>query len=321
MRVLIWHVHGSWTTAFVQGEHTYLLPLTPDRGPDGRGRARTWVWPDTAIEVAADRLRETDIDVVILQRPQEEELTRQLTGRRPGVDVPAIYLEHDAPWGDVPLTRHPMADRPDLHLVQVTHFNDLFWDIGRTPVTVIEHGVVDPGPRWTGDIPRAAVVVNEPLRRGRYTGTDLLPFFAERASLDVFGMGVAGLPARLGTPAGVVRAVEDLPQEQMHAELARRRVYLHPFRWTSLGLSLIEAMHLAMPVVAIAATEVTEAIPPGAGIVSTRRDQLRESVRRLIADPAEGAILGKAAREAALARYGLARFLADWDRLLREVTR
>ena len=107
----------------------------------------------------------------------------------------------------------------------------------------------------------------------------------------------------------------------MHAELARRRVYLHPFRWTSLGLSLIEAMHLAMPVVAIAATEVTEAIPPGAGIVSTRRDQLRESVRRLIADPAEGAILGKAAREAALARYGLARFLADWDRLLREVTR
>ena len=206
MRVLIWHVHGSWTTAFVQGEHTYLLPLTPDRGPDGRGRARTWVWPDTAIEVAADRLRETDIDVVILQRPQEEELTRQLTGRRPGVDVPAIYLEHDAPWGDVPLTRHPMADRPDLHLVQVTHFNDLFWDIGRTPVTVIEHGVVDPGPRWTGDIPRAAVVVNEPLRRGRYTGTDLLPFFAERASLDVFGMGVAGLrPARHARRGGTRR--------------------------------------------------------------------------------------------------------------------
>lgn len=321
MRVLIWHVHGSWTTAFVQGEHTCLLPLTPDRGPDGRGRARTWTWPDTAIEVAADRLRETDIDVVILQRPHEEELTRQLTGRRPGVDLPAIYLEHDAPWGDVPLTRHPVADRPDLHLVQVTHFNDLFWDTGRTPVTVIEHGVVDPGPRWEPDIARAAVVVNEPLRRGRYTGTDLLPFFAERAPLDVYGMGVVGLPARLGAPAGVVRAFEDLPQEQMHTELARRRVYLHPFRWTSLGLSLIEAMHLAMPVVAIAATEVAEAVPPGAGIVSTRREYLLESVRRLIADPAEGAELGKRAREAALARYGLSRFLADWDRLLREVTR
>jgi hypothetical protein len=31
--------------------------------------------------------------------------------------------------------------------------------------------------------------------------------------------------------------------------------------------------------------------------------------------------MGKAARETALARYGLARFLADWDRLLVEVAR
>jgi hypothetical protein len=30
-------------------------------------------------------------------------------------------------------------------------------------------------------------------------------------------------------------------------------------------------------------------------------------------------MLGKAAREAALARYGLGRFLDDWDRLLGEV--
>jgi glycosyltransferase involved in cell wall biosynthesis len=321
MRVLLWHVHGSWTTAFVQGPHTYLLPLMPGRGPDGRGRARTWNWPDAAVEVPADRLRDADIDAVILQRPHEEELTMRLTGRRPGTDLPAIYLEHDAPWGDVPLTRHPLADRPDLHLVQVTHFNELFWDTGRTPVTVIEHGVVDPGPRWTGEVARAAVVVNEPARRGRYVGTDLLPYFAERAPLDVFGMGVAGLPAQLGMPTGAVRGLEDLPQRTMHDELARRRVYLHPVRWTSLGLSLIEAMHLAMPVVAIATTEAAEAIPPGAGIASTRRDWLRESVRRLLADPAEGAELGKAAREAALARYGLARFLADWDRLLGEVVR
>ena len=32
-------------------------------------------------------------------------------------------------------------------------------------------------------------------------------------------------------------AHEDLPQAEMHAELARRRAYLHPCRWTSLGLA------------------------------------------------------------------------------------
>ena len=323
MRLLIWHVHGSWTTAFVQGEHTCLLPLMPGRGPNGRGRARTWDWPSSAVEVRASQLHDEQIDAVILQRPAEEELTFRLTGRRPGRDLPAIYLEHDAPSGNVPLTRHPMADRTDIHLVHVTHFNELFWDSGATPVTVIEHGVVDPGPRWTGELPHVAAVINEPLRRGRYTGTDLLPYFARAAPLDVFGMGVRDLPGVLGSPVhgNAITAHEDLPQARMHAELARRRVYLHPFRWTSLGLSLIEAMQLGMPVVALATTETAEAIPPGAGVVSTRREYLRQSVRALLADPQTAAGMGKLAREAALARYGLARFLADWDRLLAGVVR
>jgi len=65
--------------------------------------------------------------------------------------------------------------------------------------------------------------------------------------------GVAELPARLGAP--VIRAFDDLPQARMHHALARRRAYLHPFRWTSLGLSLIEAMQLGMPVLALATTD------------------------------------------------------------------
>jgi glycosyltransferase involved in cell wall biosynthesis len=101
--------------------------------------------------------------------------------------------------------------------------------------------------------------------------------------------------------------------------MARRRVYVHPVRWTSLGLSLIEAMHLGMPVVALATTEVAEAEPPEAGVVSTDVDVLVDACRRLLADPEECVRRGKAAREAALARYSLGRFLDDWDALLAEV--
>jgi hypothetical protein len=319
MRVLIWHVHGSWTTAFVQGRHTCLLPVTPDRGPDGLGRARTWAWPETAVEVPLERLRDADVDVVVLQRPHEEELVRRWLGRRPGLDVPAVYVEHDAPSDRVPLTRHAMAGRRELLLVHVTYFNDLFWDAGTTPTRVVEHGVVDPGPRWTGELARAAVVVNDPLRRGRYVGTDLLPYFADGAGIDVFGMRVRDLPVHLAAPG--IRVFEDLPQDRMHDALAARRVYLHPVRWTSLGLSLLEAMHLGMPVVAFATTEVVEAVPPEAGVISTRPERLRDAVRRLLADPDEAAELGKAARAAALARYGLARFLRDWELILGEVAR
>jgi hypothetical protein len=312
MRILLWHVHGSWTTAFVQGKHEYLVPVLPDRGPDGRGRAETWEWPTSVIEVAPAALADEAVDVLVLQRPVELDglAERWLGGRRPGVDVPTVYLEHNAPQGRIAEMRHPVADRPELVVVHVTHFNAVFWDTGTTPTRVIEHGIVDPGYRYTGELPRAAVVINEATRRARVTGTDLLDAFAADAPLDLFGMDAA----RLG-------GIENPAQDVLHTAMARRRVYLHPIRWTSLGLSLLEAMHLGMPVIALATTEVPEAVPPDAGVVSTRVDVLRAAVRRLIDEPERARAMGRSAREAALARYGLGRFLADWDQLLGEVTR
>jgi glycosyltransferase involved in cell wall biosynthesis len=62
-------------------------------------------------------------------------------------------------------------------------------------------------------------------------------------------------------------------------------------------------------------------VPPHAGVLSTRVEALKDALRRLVGDPDEARAMGRAAREAALARYGLSRFLADWDRLLAEVAR
>ena len=310
MRILLWHVHGAWTTAFVHGRHEYVVPVLPDRGPDGVGLARTYAWPDRVTEMPPEQLRDEGFDVVLLQRPHElEGLAQDWLGRRPGRDIPAVYVEHNAPQGRIADMRHPAADRPDLLVVHVTHFNALFWDSGSTRTRVIEHGIVDPGHRYTGELPRAAVVINEARRRARVTGTDLLDRFSQAAPIDLFGMDAASLGG-----------IEDLPQRDLHDEMARRRVYLHPIRWTSLGLSLLEAMHLGMPVVALGTTEAHEAVPHEAGAVSTRIDVLTGAVRRLIDDPEEAVARGSAARAAALERYGLERFLADWDDVLEEVT-
>jgi hypothetical protein len=316
VRILLWHVHGSWTTSFVQGGHDYLLPRTPDRDADGLGRARTWDWPDNVVEVPSEELAGLDVDVVVLQRPHELDLAEQWMGRRPGRDVPAVYVEHNTPGGDVPFSRHPLADQSRIPIVHVTHFNRLFWDCGQAPTEVVEHGIVDPGPLWSGGLARAAVVVNDPVRRGRAVGTDLLPRLSRSAPLDVFGMRVDGLGGVLGLPPERMSTFEDLPQGELHPELARRRVYVHTSRWTSLGLSLLEAMHLGMPVVTLATTEAVTAVPPGAGVVSNRPDELAAAVERFLSDPADAREVGAAARAAALSRYGLGRFLADWDALI-----
>jgi glycosyltransferase involved in cell wall biosynthesis len=320
LRILLWHVHGAWTTAFVQGGHDYLVPTTPDRGPYGLGRARTYPWPENAREVSPEELAGADVDMVLLQRPEEWQLAERWLGRRLGVDVPAVFVEHNTPkQGDVPCSRHPMADRDDVTLVHVTHYNKLIWDNGSTRTEVVEHGIPDPGPIYTGELPRIATAINEPIRRWRVTGTDLLPRFAEVAPVDVYGMKVTGLPAHLGLSLQRMAVFEDPPQARMHAAIAQRRVYLHPHRWTSLGLSLLEAMSCAMPVVVLATTESVMAVPPGAGVLSTSVDELVEGARWLGADADAARRCGEVARAAARKRYGLARFLADWDALVKEV--
>jgi glycosyltransferase involved in cell wall biosynthesis len=75
-------------------------------------------------------------------------------------------------------------------------------------------------------------------------------------------------------------------------------------------------MHLGMPVVVVGATEAPLAVPPEAGVVTTRRDELATAVGRFLADRQLAADAGAAARRHALDRYGLKRFLEDWDRVL-----
>jgi hypothetical protein len=298
LNILIWHVHGSWLAAFVRGGHRYLLPVAAGATSGGRRPE----WPATATNVTPENAASERIDVVVAQRPRDlEAAPHYLGGRRLGSDVPLIFLEHNAPQGRINEMRHPFADRRDLTLVHVTHFNALFWDSGSTATRLIEHGIPDPGYRYTGELERVAVVINEAERRARVTGTDLLPRFErEVAPLDRFG---------IGTP-------RDLPMDELHAEIARRRVYLHPFRWTSLGLALLEAMACGMPVAALATTEVPYAVPPAAGIVSNDPGELAAGMRRLIAEPVAARELGLRARAHVLERYGLARFLAAWDDVL-----
>lgn len=317
LRVLVWHVHGSWTGAFVSGRHTCLLPVLPDGGPWGRGRCGR-DWPASAREVTPAGLPDAGVDVVVLQRPEEIGLCARWLGRRPGVDVPAVYVEHNAPPGHAARSRHPLADRADVPLVHVTDFNELMWDAGAAPTTTVPHGIPDPGHRYTGELDRAVALVNEPVRRGRVTGSDLLPRFGAALGVDLFGIGTDGVRgADLGPPAGAdVRGLGDLGHGDLHPRMARRRLYLHTARWTSLGLSLLEAMALGMPVVVPATTEAAVAVPPAAGVRGTSVAGLVEGARELAADPGRAAAAGHAARAHVRAHFGLDAFLRRWDAVL-----
>lgn len=317
MKILMWHVHGSWATAFVNGLHEVVVPVQPDRGPDGRGLPDTYPWPPTVRELAPEQLRDEHFDVVILQRPVEIALVQQWLGRRAGIDIPAVYVEHNTPRNSPTGSEHVLGDQTQIPIVHVTHFNALMWDNGRARVHVVEHGIPDPGYRFTGMLPRAGYVVNEPIRRGRIAGSDLVGRVAEVAAVDVFGIDTAALTT--GSYPNQVIGHGDIPHRSMHAMLADRRVYVHLCRWTSLGLSLLEAMFLGLPVVALSVTEAPEALVGSSAVVSNDMARLQAGVRDYIHDLDFAAEAGRRNRAHVESRYSLARFHADWDRLLKEV--
>lgn len=87
-----------------------------------------------------------------------------------------------------------------------------------------------------------------------------------------------------------------------------------------MGLAVIEAMMIGMPVVGLATTEMATAIDNGVtGIVDTRIDRLIDAMQELCRDPGEARRLGENGRKAAQERFGMSRFIDDWNSVFRAV--
>jgi hypothetical protein len=302
LRVLTWHIHGSYLYYLSLTGHEFYLPVTPDRGSGYGGRIGSYPWPDTVHEVPVAEVPRLALDCVLMQSRRNYEHDQHTILSPAQQRLPKLYLEHDPPREHPTDTRHPVDD-PDVLLIHVTHFNDLMWDSGRTPTRVIEHGVVVPeGVRYSGELPRGLVVINGLRQRGRRLGADIFERARQSIPLDLVGIDATAMGG-----LGEIRHV-DLP-----AFSARYRFFFNPIRYTSLGLAICEAMTIGLPVVGLATTELVTVIENGVnGYVDTDAERLVDHMRTLLAEPALARRLGDGARRTALARFGIDRFRRDW---------
>ncbi len=309
LRVLTWHVHGNYLYYLTQAPHDFFLVTRPGYPPGYAGRGGVLPWGPNVHEVDAAMVPQCEFDVVLYQHREhwDHDRTRVLSDAQR--KLPTIYLEHDPPQNNPFSERHWVQD-PSTLLVHVTHFNRLMWDCNRTHTRVIEHGVLVPeGVRYTGELERGIVVINNLTTRGRRLGADVYASVAGRVPLDLVGMDAQ--------QAGGLGEIGNL---DLAAFTARYRFFFNPIRWTSLGLAIVEAMTIGMPIIGLATTELPTVIVNGEnGYIATDVDMLVDQMRALLADPAEARRLGEGARRTALERFGIERFVRDWDNLLREV--
>ena len=323
LNVLTWHTHGSYLYYLSHAPHDFHVLVKPGRPSGYGGRCGPFPFGPNVHDLPADLARTQTFDCILFQEDHhwERDQYELLTPAQRA--LPRIYLEHDPPvlppddsaadarrpqW---PTDVHHPVDDPAVLLVHVTPFNDLMWDSGRTPTRVIEHGVAMPdGVRWRGDVERGLVITNHLARRGRRMGADLFARLRTTLPLDLVGMGATELGG-LG----------EVDHPQLPAFAAAYRFLFSPVRYSSLSLSVIEAMMTGMPVVALATAEMATVIEHGvSGFAVTDTRQLAAAMRALLADAGLARSLGDAARLRARERFAIARFSADWDAALRAVT-
>lgn len=309
LRVLTWHVHGNYLLYLSQARVDFYLPVEPGGGPGYGGRGQTFPFGDNVHDVPAQAVRERPFDLILYQERRNYEVDRHEILSPAQRRLPRIYLEHDPPL-EHPTEQKHWFDDPDGLLVHVTPFNALMWDSGRTPTAVIEHGVLVPEHiRYTGELPRGITAINNLRTRGRRLGGDIF----ERARREV-PIDLVGLDAESMGGLGEVSPLE-LPAVE-----ARYRLFFNPIRWTSLGLAVIEAMTIGLPIVGLATTEMATAVEDGvSGVVDTDPARLVAAMRGLIDDPGEAHRLGRNARSRALERFHIDRFVRDWEHAFAQV--
>jgi glycosyltransferase involved in cell wall biosynthesis len=293
----------------VQSPHQFFLPVKPGFPEGYGGKLGGFAWGENVHNVPAEEVRKLEFDCILFQSRKNyledqydilSETQRQL---------PRLYLEHDPPREHPTDTCH-IVDDPSVLLVHVAHFNDLMWNSGDTPTCVIEHGViVSDNVRYRGDLDRGIVVVNGLQSRGRRLGADIFDRVRSQVPLDLVGMQAEKLGGH-----------GEIPHHKLAEFTSHYRFFFNPIRYTSLGLSVCEAMMIGMPVIALATTEMTTVIENGiSGYVDTNVDRLIEAMQHLQQSPEESQRLSQGVRKVAEERFNIERFTRDWNQAFARV--
>lgn len=314
LKILTWHVHGNYLYYLTQVPFVFYLPVTSPKKPGYFGKTDSFVWGDNVREIAADKVKNLDIDCIIFQSnfnpqdPYAKYVTEQINilSDYQLRYVPKLFIEHDPPRFHPTDTKHILYNSP-IPLVHVTQFNRLMWDSGTTPTRVIDHGIVVPrNAIYSGELDRGVVVVNNLSKRGRRLGADIFVQVKKKIPIDLIGIASENS-----------HGLGEVSPHELPYVIAKYRFLFHPVRYTSLGLTVVEAMMIGMPIVGVATTELPTVITNDVnGYVHTDVDYLIEKMNVLLSDKPLARKLGNNAKKTAKKRFTIQRFINDWKSVI-----
>ncbi len=305
-KIFTWHIHGSYLFYLSQGNYDIYIPVTKDRDEGYYGRGLTFPFGPNVIEVQANKIRDLEFDLILFQTDKNYQHDQYSILSEEQRKLPRIFLKHDPP----PSLNSPLiVDDPDVMVVHVTDFNKLMWDNHGLKSTVIQHGVTDNGYLWNGHLQKGIVVINNLSARGRNLGTDVFDLVNSQLPVDIIGMGTEDLGGK------------EVLHPYLPEYIANYRFFLNPIRYSSMPLSLCEAMMAGLPVIALSVTELPSVIRDGEnGFINNDPNYLISKMKLLIENFELAKKLSENSRYTALQKFSIKRFINEWTNVFDEVT-
>jgi hypothetical protein len=312
LRVFTWHVHGNYLLYLTQTKVDFYVPYNDERSSGYAGKTSNFPFGKNVHEVHVDEVKNIDFDIILFQDDKNYLEDQHILFTDKQKSLPKIYIEHDPPQEHPTNTKH-IVDDPTMLIVHVTYFNQLMWDNNRTPTTVIEHGVlVNNDVQYTGTMNKGIVMANniQSVKRGqRRMGYDILEYVRKQVPIDIIGMG-----------SKEIGGLGEFPYDQIASILSKYRFFFNPIRYTSLGLSVCEAMTIGLPMIGVATTEMVRTVENNvSGFIDTNINVLIEKMNLLIENPQEAKRLSEGAQRLAQKRFTIQRFARNWEKAFQDV--
>jgi glycosyltransferase involved in cell wall biosynthesis len=140
-------------------------------------------------------------------------------------------------------------------------------------------------------------------------GYDIFEKVRNIIPLDIAGMGSAELGG-LG----------EIPHHKLPALMAKYSFLFNPIRYSSLGLTVCEAMMAGVPVLGLATTEMANIIKNGVnGYVDTDLKAILLQARMILQNETYARLLSAGAKAYARKRFAIERFAKEWETLFQQV--
>lgn len=302
-KIFTWNVHGNYLYYLSHAQAQFFIPYNASRSERFYGKKGLLMERANISEIPFSEVKNYDFDLILFQHEKNYKVDQFQILSQKQRQLPKIYLDHEPPRSNPTGEKHFIKDK-NILLVFVTAFNKLMWDYGKNTALIVDHGVIVPDKiGYKGDLNKGVVVINNLKDRGRRLGLDIFLKTKKEIPLDLIGMG----SEKLG-------GLGELKGEELLEKISHYRFLFNPIRYTSLGLSVIEAMMIGLPIVGLATTEVTTVIQNDhSGYIDTNEDHLIAAMKYLLSFPQKAKVMGAQAKNCALKRFNINRFASEWE--------